>query len=90
MLHIAMCEMCIWPQDAAKCCKNAGKFFPDIKAISQQLLIYLSLNLNKITIFSSYLSSCSYLTLRVPIFSLIVAFLALNLYFRYSDFKNLK
>ena len=22
--------MHIWPQDAAKCCKNAGKFFPDV------------------------------------------------------------
>ena len=22
--------MRIWPPDAAKCCKNAGKFFPDI------------------------------------------------------------
>ena len=28
-LHVAMCEMRIWPLDAAKCCKNAGKFFPD-------------------------------------------------------------
>ena len=24
-----MREMRIWPPDAAKCCKNAGKFFPD-------------------------------------------------------------
>ena len=29
-LHVAMREMRIWPQDAAKCCKNAGKFFPDV------------------------------------------------------------
>ena len=28
-LHVAMREMRIWPQYAAKCCKNAGKFFPD-------------------------------------------------------------
>ena len=28
-LHVAMREMRIWPPDAAKCCKNAGKFFPD-------------------------------------------------------------
>ena len=25
-----MREMSIWPQYAAKCCKNAGKFFPDL------------------------------------------------------------
>ena len=25
-----MREMRIWPQYAAKCCKNAGKFFPDV------------------------------------------------------------
>ena len=30
MLHVAMREMRIWPQDAAKCCKNASKFFPDV------------------------------------------------------------
>ena len=29
-----MREMRIWPQYAAKCCKNAGKFFPDVGAIS--------------------------------------------------------
>ena len=28
-LHVAMREMRIWPQDATKCCKNAGKFFHD-------------------------------------------------------------
>src|SRR5580693_10124150 len=31
-LHVEMREMRemrIWPQYAAKCCKNAGKFFPD-------------------------------------------------------------
>ena len=27
-----MYEMYIWPLDAAKCYKNAGKFFPDITA----------------------------------------------------------
>ena len=30
MLHVVMREMRIWPQDAAKCCKNASKFFPDV------------------------------------------------------------
>ena len=25
-----MREMRIWPPNAAKCCKNAGKFFPDV------------------------------------------------------------
>ena len=30
-LHVAMREMRIWPPDAAKCCKNAGKFFPDVE-----------------------------------------------------------
>ena len=29
-LHVAMREMRIWPQDTAKYCKNAGKFFPNI------------------------------------------------------------
>jgi len=24
--------MRIWPLNAAKCCKNAGKFFPDVKS----------------------------------------------------------
>ena len=28
MLYIIMREMPIWPQDAAKYYKNAGKFFP--------------------------------------------------------------
>ena len=32
-LHVAMREMRIWPPDAAKCCKNAGKFFPDVAAM---------------------------------------------------------
>ena len=26
-----MREIRIWPQDAAKCYKNAGKFFPDVR-----------------------------------------------------------
>ena len=29
-----MREMRIWPQYAAKCYKNAGKFFPDVGATS--------------------------------------------------------
>ena len=33
-LHVAMCEMRIWPRNAAKCCKNAGKFFPDVVVIN--------------------------------------------------------
>ena len=52
--------------------------------------IDLSLNLGKIIIFSSYLSSYNHLALKVLIFSLIVAFLALNLYFKYFNFKNLE
>ena len=35
-LHVVMREMRemrIWPQYAAKCCKNAGKFFPDVVAL---------------------------------------------------------
>ena len=59
-------------------------------AALQQPLICLSLNLNKITISSSYLSSCSHLALGIPIFSLVVAFLVLNLYFGCFDPKNLK
>src|ERR1700721_3083133 len=29
-LHIVVRGMRIWPPNAAKCCKNAGKFFPDV------------------------------------------------------------
>ena len=60
-----------------------------LKATSQQPLICLSLNLNKIAIFFFYLSFCSYLTFKVPTLGLIVAFLALGLYLRYFNFKNL-
>ena len=28
-LHVRVRGMRIWPPNAAKCCKNAGKFFPD-------------------------------------------------------------
>jgi hypothetical protein len=28
-LHVIVRGMRIWPPNAAKCCKNAGKFFPD-------------------------------------------------------------
>jgi hypothetical protein len=28
-LHVVVRGMRIWPPNAAKCCKNAGKFFPD-------------------------------------------------------------
>jgi len=36
-----MREMRIWPQYAAKSCKNAGKFFPDVIRIRLTFLIYL-------------------------------------------------
>ena len=29
MLYVIVRGMRIWPLNAAKCCKNAGKFFPD-------------------------------------------------------------
>ena len=29
-LHVVVRGMRIWPPNAAKCCKNAGKFFPDV------------------------------------------------------------
>ena len=28
-LHVVVRGMRIWPLNAAKCCKNAGKFFPN-------------------------------------------------------------
>ena len=31
-LHVVVRGMRIWPPNAAKCCKNAGKFFPDVQA----------------------------------------------------------
>jgi len=33
-LHIAVRGLRIWPPNAAKCCKNAGKFFPDNLSLS--------------------------------------------------------
>jgi len=30
-LHVIVRGMRIWPPNAAKCCKNASKFFPDVK-----------------------------------------------------------
>ena len=30
--------MRIWPPNAAKCCKNAGKFFPDVGKEVEDLL----------------------------------------------------
>ena len=30
-LHVVVRGMRIWPPNAAKCCKNAGKFFPNIR-----------------------------------------------------------
>jgi len=29
----------IWPPNAAKCCENASKFFPDALAVKERLLI---------------------------------------------------
>ena len=39
-----MREMRIWLPNAAKCCKNAGKFFPDVRG--SQLLLVNSINLD--------------------------------------------
>src|SRR6266478_6258192 len=36
-LHVTMREMRIWPRNAAKCSKNAGKFFPDVGLYSAKL-----------------------------------------------------
>jgi len=33
-LHVIVRGMRIWPPNAAKCCKNAGKFFPDVATIA--------------------------------------------------------
>ena len=44
-LHVTMREMRemrIWPQYAAKCCKNAGKFFPDVVNYIGSILIYIT------------------------------------------------
>ena len=35
-----MREMRIWPQYAAKCCKNAGKFFPNVGKAVLSVLPY--------------------------------------------------
>ena len=40
-LHVTMREMRIWPPDTAKCCKNAGKFFPDATTISIIYVLWL-------------------------------------------------
>ena len=35
-LHVIVRGLRIWPPNAAKCCKNAGKFFPDVvKAVKR-------------------------------------------------------
>ena len=56
----------------------------------QYFLLCLFLNLGKIIIFSSYLSSYSHLSRGVPIFGLKAAFLASNLYFKYFNPENLE
>jgi hypothetical protein len=30
-LHVTVRGLRIWPPNAAKCCKNTGKFFPDVE-----------------------------------------------------------
>jgi len=35
-LHVIVRGMRIWPLNAAKCCKNAGKFFPDVYKIHKR------------------------------------------------------
>src|ERR1700684_4005610 len=32
-LHVAVRGLRIWPPNAAKCCKNASKFFPDVYSV---------------------------------------------------------
>src|ERR1700735_4815756 len=43
-LHVAVRGLRIWPPNAAKCCKNAGKFFPDVANLfyKKMQLIYRS------------------------------------------------
>ena len=49
MLHVVVRGMRIWPPNAAKCCKNAGKFFPDgLYPFFSFLISLLSLNLSSI------------------------------------------
>ena len=38
-LHVIVRGMRIWPPNAAKCYKNAGKFFPDVNTRSYNTLI---------------------------------------------------
>jgi hypothetical protein len=46
-LHVIVRGMRIWPPNAAKCYKNAGKFFPDvIRGAAQAYTIGLSINEN--------------------------------------------
>jgi hypothetical protein len=39
-----MREMRIWPQYAAKCCKDAGKFFPNVTLVFSTLTLDIYLN----------------------------------------------
>jgi hypothetical protein len=38
-LHVIVRGMRIWPPNAAKCCKNAGKFFPDVDPKKVKVII---------------------------------------------------
>ena len=48
MLYVTMREMHIWPLDAAKYCKNASKFFPDV--ISKKIKFYITYIARRIAI----------------------------------------
>jgi hypothetical protein len=41
-LHVVVRGMRIWPPNAAKCCKNAGKFFPDVVVEALSCLLRFS------------------------------------------------
>ena len=52
-LHVIMREMRemrIWPQYAAKCYKNAGKFFPNVTTIPPILIIAYTLSIRYLLI----------------------------------------
>src|ERR1700723_32142 len=40
-LHVIVRGMRIWPPNAAKCCKNAGKFFPNVRRLCTTLYTIL-------------------------------------------------
>jgi len=55
-LHVVVRGMRIWPPNAAKCCKNAGKFFPNATYLPACLPAYLPAYLP--ACLPTYLSVC--------------------------------